>query len=88
MEAVFDNGTNLLNAHIRTKHDNSIIYSVTTSFGFWGKKLVTFLKDANPPPGESTTVGAINWKERYFEVYAQRRPMSEIKQKEPISIQK
>ncbi|KAM6503879.1 hypothetical protein JOM56_000822 [Amanita muscaria] len=88
MEAVFDNGTNLLNAHICAQHDNSIIYSATTTFGFWGQKMVTFLKDANPPLGESATVGAINWKERYFEVYAQRRPISEIKRKEPISIQK
>ncbi|KIL58212.1 hypothetical protein M378DRAFT_170855 [Amanita muscaria Koide BX008] len=87
MEAVFDNGTNLLNAHICARHDNSIIYSVTTTFGFWGQKMVTFLKDANPPLGESATVGAINWRERYFEVYAQRRPISEIKRKEPISIQ-
>ena len=88
MEAIFDNGTNLLNAHLSAAHDGSAIYTVTTTFGFWGKKLVTILKDANPPPGESPTVGAINWNGRYFEVHGHRRPLSEIKRKEPISVKR
>ncbi|KAF8630698.1 hypothetical protein AX17_005358 [Amanita inopinata Kibby_2008] len=81
MEATFDNRTNVLNAHIRATHDNSIIYTVSTTFGLWGRKLITVLKDANPPPDEPTIVGAINWKDRYFEVHAHRRPLSEIKRK-------
>ncbi|KAK2464487.1 hypothetical protein APHAL10511_003466 [Amanita phalloides] len=87
MEAIFDNKTNVLDTHIRATHDNSVIYTVTTTFGFWGRKQVTILKDANPPPGESPVVGAINWKERYFEVHAHRKVLSEIKKKEQISLQ-
>ncbi|KAF8624258.1 hypothetical protein AX15_005963 [Amanita polypyramis BW_CC] len=87
MEAFFDTRNNVLNAHICATRDSSAIYTVTTSFGFLGSKLVTILKDANPPPGESPTVGAINWKDRYFEVHAHRKPISEIKRKDRVSIQ-
>ncbi|KAF8634244.1 hypothetical protein AX15_001001, partial [Amanita polypyramis BW_CC] len=87
MEAFFDTGNNVLNAHICVTRDSSTVYTVTTSFGLWDRKLATILKDANPPPGESPVVGAINWKERYFEVHAHRRPISDIKKKERISIQ-
>jgi hypothetical protein len=88
MEAFFDNGTNVLNTHICAAHDNSVIYTITTTFGFWGRRLVTILKDANPPPGESPTVGAINWKERYFEIHAHRRIISEIKATERLSVRR
>jgi hypothetical protein len=47
MDASFDNDSNLLNAHIRINHDQSIIYSLKTTFGFRGRK-VTVLKDENP----------------------------------------
>ncbi|PFH49398.1 hypothetical protein AMATHDRAFT_147696 [Amanita thiersii Skay4041] len=79
MEATFDNRTNVLSANIRTAHDDSVIYSIKTTFGLWGRKLVTVLKDANPLPDEPVIVGAINWKDHYFEIHGHRRSLSSLK---------
>ncbi|KAF8871716.1 hypothetical protein BD779DRAFT_440506 [Infundibulicybe gibba] len=80
MEAIFDNETNILNAQIRVTHDNSVLYSVVTSFNLWGRKY-TILKDENPIPGDSRIAGIIHWRERMFEIRGQRRSFSEIKTK-------
>lgn len=81
MEATFDNSTNVLNARIRSKRDESSMYSVTTASGLRGRK-VTLLKDLNPIRGDMVTVGAIHWKEKMFEVRGQKKPLKEIKRRE------
>ena len=80
MEAKFDNKTNVLNAKIRTTHDDTVIYSVTTSEGLWGRRY-TFLKDANPALGDSTTVGVIHWNEKIFEVCGHKKSLTDIRRK-------
>ncbi|KAK7439407.1 hypothetical protein VKT23_005842 [Stygiomarasmius scandens] len=47
MEVIFSNKTNILEALLLTKHDNSPIYQLKSTFGLTGRKL-TFLKDVNP----------------------------------------
>ncbi|KAJ7662583.1 hypothetical protein DFH06DRAFT_355621 [Mycena polygramma] len=88
MEAYFDNKTNITNARIRTVRDDAPMYAVQTSFAFQGR-VRTVLRDENPLPGTtpspdstSTIVGAINWKERSFEVRGQRRKYEELRRKE------
>ncbi|KAJ7064896.1 hypothetical protein C8F01DRAFT_779538 [Mycena amicta] len=78
MEAAFDNKSNVLNAHIRAVHDNSILYTVRTTFGYRGRK-DTILCDANPVPGASATVGAIHWQDKTLEIMGHRKPYSELK---------
>ncbi|KAJ7662574.1 hypothetical protein DFH06DRAFT_1088205 [Mycena polygramma] len=91
MEAYFDNKTNITNARIRTVRDDAPMYAVQTSFAFQGR-VRTVLRDENPlpslsspyssPDSTSTIVGAINWKERSFEVRGQRRKYEEVRRKE------
>ncbi|KAJ7642613.1 hypothetical protein DFH06DRAFT_1214000 [Mycena polygramma] len=97
MEAYFDNKTDITNARIRTVRDDAPIYAVQTSFAFQGR-VRTVLRDENPLPSlsssssysspdststsTSTIVGAINWKERSFEVRGQRRKYEEVRRKE------
>ncbi|KAJ7662568.1 hypothetical protein DFH06DRAFT_1042591, partial [Mycena polygramma] len=94
MEAYFDNKTNITNARIRTMRDDAPMYAVQTSFAFQGR-VRTVLRDENPLPslsssysspdstdGGAVIVGAINWKERSFEVRAQRRRYDEVRRKE------
>ncbi|KAF7316393.1 hypothetical protein MIND_00158100 [Mycena indigotica] len=78
MEAVFDNKTNILNAHIRAVHDNSVLYTLRTKFGYRGRK-DTVLLDENPIPGASATVGAIHWQEKSLEITGHRKPCSELR---------
>ncbi|KAJ7104523.1 hypothetical protein B0H15DRAFT_810426 [Mycena belliarum] len=78
MEATFDNKTNILNARIRAVHDNSIIYTLRTSFGFRGRK-DTILCDENPAPGAATTVGAIHWQEKTLEISGHKKSCAELK---------
>ncbi|KAJ7662563.1 hypothetical protein DFH06DRAFT_987163 [Mycena polygramma] len=90
MEAYFDNKTNITNARIRTVRDDAPMYAVQTSFAFQGR-VRTVLRDENPLlPASSTSpstdagaviVGAINWKERSFEVRGQRRKYEEVRRK-------
>jgi hypothetical protein len=80
MEATFDNGNNVLAANIRTLHDQSIIYTLTTNQTAW-KRERTYLKDANPAPGDSPTAGVIHWQEKMFEIHGVRRPIAELRRK-------
>ncbi|KAJ7792395.1 hypothetical protein B0H14DRAFT_169391 [Mycena olivaceomarginata] len=79
MEATFDNKTNVLNARIRT-HDNSVIYTLRTSFGYRGRK-DTVLWDENPPAGAgaAAVAGAIHWQEKSLEVGGHRKSCKELK---------
>ncbi|KIJ92944.1 hypothetical protein K443DRAFT_684900 [Laccaria amethystina LaAM-08-1] len=70
----------VLNAKIRTTHDDTVIYSVTTSEGLWGRRY-TFLKDANPALGDSTTVGVIHWNEKILEVCGHKKSLKDIRRK-------
>jgi hypothetical protein len=81
MEAIFDNATNILNAHIRTLHDNSPIYTVRTTSTFLRGRKLTLLIDANPAGG-STVVGAIHWRQRLLEVRGEKHKWSELKRRE------
>ncbi|KAK6988194.1 hypothetical protein R3P38DRAFT_3445070 [Favolaschia claudopus] len=73
MEAFFDNKTNILNARICAKLDGSEMYTVETKFDFHGR-IQTILRDRNPVLSGSSSVGvgAINWKEKIFEVKGQK----------------
>ncbi|KAF7416368.1 hypothetical protein PC9H_002633 [Pleurotus ostreatus] len=83
MEAYFDNKNNVLNAHIRTSYDDSVLYTVKSTSGFRGPR-ITILEDANPVLGQGSNriVGAIHWKEKVFEVNGHRKPLAEIKRRE------
>jgi hypothetical protein len=78
MEATFDNKTNILNAQIRAVHDNSVIYSLRTSFGYRGRK-DTILWDENPALGAAATVGAIHWQEKTLEISGHKKNCSDLK---------
>jgi len=81
MEAIFDNKANMLNTHLHAPHDNSIIYSISTSQTLWGRTY-TYLRDTNPALGrESAIVGAINWKQKTFEIHGQRKSIRDIRRK-------
>ncbi|KAJ7662577.1 hypothetical protein DFH06DRAFT_987198 [Mycena polygramma] len=96
MEAYFDNKTNITNARIRTVRDDAPMYAVLASFAFQGR-VRTVMRDENPLPSTSypsstspstgtdagaVIVGAINWKERSFEVRGQRWKYEEVRRKE------
>ncbi|CAK5274795.1 unnamed protein product [Mycena citricolor] len=78
MEAVFDNKNNVLNAQIRATHDNSVLYSLSTTFGYRGRK-ATILRDENPAPGASSIVGVIHWSDKTLEVFGHRKNCVELK---------
>ncbi|KAF8816008.1 hypothetical protein BYT27DRAFT_6483579 [Phlegmacium glaucopus] len=80
MEATFDNDSNVLNARLHASHDNSIIYSIsTTSHTLWGPQY-TYLRDTNPVlGGEPITVGTIDWREKTFEIRGERKSIENIK---------
>ena len=81
MEVIFDNKANVLNAHLHASHDNSIIYSISTSQTLWGRTY-TYLRDTNPAMGgEATIVGAINWRKKTFEIQGQRKLIGDIRRK-------
>ncbi|KAJ7101863.1 hypothetical protein C8R43DRAFT_917513 [Mycena crocata] len=80
MEATFDNKTNVLNARIRAVHDNSVIYTLRTNFGFRGRK-DTLLCDENPAPGATSTVGAIHWQEKTLEIFGHKKSCFELKRR-------
>ncbi|KAJ7158396.1 hypothetical protein C8R43DRAFT_1095956, partial [Mycena crocata] len=73
MEATFDNKTNVLNARIRAVHDNSVIYTLRTNFGFRGRK-DTLLCDENPAPGATST-------EKTLEIFGHKKSCFELKKK-------
>ena len=81
MEAYFDNKGNILNARICIRRDQSAIYTLKTNFGLRGRK-VTMLWDENPPLGKSALVALILWKEKAFEIFGQRKAISEIRRTE------
>ncbi|KAJ7067097.1 hypothetical protein C8F01DRAFT_1247498 [Mycena amicta] len=78
MEAFFDNKTNIVNARICAVLDQAVMYTVETKFEFQGR-LRTVLRDENPIPGANAIVGAINWRDKSFEVAAQRRKLDEVR---------
>ncbi|TFK59849.1 hypothetical protein BDN72DRAFT_864823 [Pluteus cervinus] len=80
MEAYLDNKTNVLNAQIRTSHDDMPIYSIITTSGLRGRRM-TVLKDLNPLPGDSVVVGVIHWQAKTFEIRGIRHPIKEMKRK-------
>ncbi|TEB37994.1 hypothetical protein FA13DRAFT_715821 [Coprinellus micaceus] len=80
MEVTFDNQSNVLNAQILALHDNSVIYRVVTDLGLWTRGR-TYLKDANPAVGEPTNVGVIHWKEKVFDVYGQKKAVSDVRRR-------
>ena len=80
MEVTFDNQSNVLNAQILALHDNSVIYRVVTDLGLWTRGR-TYLKDANPAVGEPTNVGVILWKEKVFDVYGQKKAVSDVRRR-------
>jgi hypothetical protein len=80
MEATFDNKTNILNARICAAHDNSVIYTLRTNFGFRGRK-DTLLFDENPVPGAAPAVGAIHWQEKTLEVSGHKKSCAELKRR-------
>ncbi|KAJ7634719.1 hypothetical protein FB45DRAFT_909653 [Roridomyces roridus] len=81
MEASFDNKTNILNARIRATHDNSVIYTLRTTFGYRGRK-DTILHDENPAPGAaSSAVGAIHWQEKTLEIYGHKKSCAEVRRR-------
>ena len=79
MEASFDNKTNLFNTNLRSKVDDSILYTFTTKSGYRGRKH-TIVTDANPAPGHSATAGVIHWKEEALEIGGQRKTTKELKE--------
>lgn len=81
MDAFFDNNSNVLNANIRMAHDNSVIYSLKTSFGLRGRKR-TILRDENPAFGQSGIVAIIHWKEKVFEISGVKKRVSEVQRTE------
>ncbi|KAJ7120694.1 hypothetical protein C8R43DRAFT_79148 [Mycena crocata] len=82
MEAFFDNKTNVVNARICAVLDEAVMYSVETKFEFQGR-VRTILRDENPIPGpgasRSAVVGAINWKDKSFEVYGHKHKVDELR---------
>ncbi|KAJ7171426.1 hypothetical protein C8R46DRAFT_1190744 [Mycena filopes] len=80
MEAFFDNKTNIIDARICAVLDNAVMYSVASKLEFQGR-VRTVLRDENPLPGvaPSRVVGAINWKERSFEVLGHKRKYEEMR---------
>ena len=81
MEAIFDNKANVLNAQLHASHDNSVIYSVSTSQTLW-RRTYTYLRDTNPAlGGDSIIVGAINWRKKTFEIQGQRKSIKDIRRK-------
>ncbi|PBK70904.1 hypothetical protein ARMSODRAFT_911566 [Armillaria solidipes] len=78
MEAFFDNKNNVVNARIRSSVDESVLYTLKTTFNFRGRHL-TILQDANPGPGGVVTVGAIHWQDRIMEVLGHKKKFSDIK---------
>ncbi|KAG7446824.1 uncharacterized protein BT62DRAFT_967583 [Guyanagaster necrorhizus] len=78
MEAFFDNKNNVVNARIRSSVDESVLYTLKTTFNFRGRH-VTILQDANPGPGGVVTVGAIHWQDRIIEVLGHKKKFSDVK---------
>jgi hypothetical protein len=83
MEAIFDDTGNVLNTKIRTRHDNSVIYTVKTEQSIWRGRIVTYLRDKNPLGGDnrSVVVGAINWKQKAFEIMGVRHKLGDVRRK-------
>lgn len=81
MEAIFDNKANVLDAKLRTSHDNSVIYSISTDQTTWSKTY-TYVRDMNPAGREDPiVVGIINWDKKTFEVNGHRKTLKEIRRK-------
>ncbi|KAF8190785.1 hypothetical protein BJ912DRAFT_1041807 [Pholiota molesta] len=81
MEATFDNKANVLHAKLRTTHDNSVIYTISTDQTIWGRTY-TYVRDHNPVHGgEPTIVGVINWEKKTFEIHGHRKAVKDIRRK-------
>ncbi|KAJ7511993.1 hypothetical protein B0H11DRAFT_1953794 [Mycena galericulata] len=83
MEAFFDNKTNIINARICAVLDEAVMYSLETQFAFQGR-VRTVLRDENAvgSPSSRPIVGAINWKDKSFDVHGHKRPCEELKRTE------
>jgi len=82
MEVVFDNKANVLSAKLHTRHDNSIIYTISTEETLWRGRVVTYLRDRNPLSGaDSVVVGAINWKKKTFDIMGTKRCFENVRRK-------
>ncbi|KAG7091594.1 hypothetical protein E1B28_010615 [Marasmius oreades] len=80
MEVTFDNRGNVLNAKLHTTVDDTVIYTLETTYGFRGRR-TTVLKDCNPAPGRSATVGTINWREKIIEVNGMKKKVGDVKKR-------
>ncbi|KAF9464004.1 hypothetical protein BDZ94DRAFT_532250 [Collybia nuda] len=78
MEAYFDNKNNVLNARIRISRDDSVVYSISTTFGLRGRK-ITVLRDDNPTIGGPAIVGIFHWKEGAFEIHGQKKMIKDMR---------
>ena len=82
MEVVFDNKANVLSAKLHTRHDNSIIYTISTEETLWRGRVVTYLRDRNPLSGaDSVVVGAINWKKKTLDIMGTKRCFENVRRK-------
>jgi len=82
MEVVFDNKANVLSAKLHTRHDNSIIYTISTEETLWRGRIVTYLRDRNPLSGaHSVVVGAINWKKKTFDIMGTKHSLDNVRRK-------
>ncbi|KAJ8092404.1 hypothetical protein PM082_023859 [Marasmius tenuissimus] len=84
MEVTFDNRSNVLSAKLHTTLDDAVIYTLETTYGFRGRR-ITILKDSNPAftgsSSGSSTVGAINWREKTIEVNGMRKKVGDLKKR-------
>ncbi|KAJ7144437.1 hypothetical protein C8R44DRAFT_548935, partial [Mycena epipterygia] len=87
MEAFFDNKTNIINARVCAVLDGAPMYSLETRFAFQGR-VRTVLRDENPLPRAAATVGAINWRERSFEIGGRKKKYEEIRRTEGVLFKK
>ncbi len=82
MEVIFGNKGNVLDAKLRARHDNSVIYSISTEHTLWRGRLVTYLRDRNPVVGgKSVVVGGINWKKKIFDLMGVRKALNDVRRK-------
>ncbi|KAK1223123.1 hypothetical protein PQX77_014010 [Marasmius sp. AFHP31] len=84
MGVIFDNKSNVLFAKRHTTLDDAVIYTLETTYGFRGRR-ITILKDSNPAftgsSSGSSTVGAIDWREKTIEVNGVRKKVGDLKKR-------
>ncbi|KAK1223743.1 hypothetical protein PQX77_013379 [Marasmius sp. AFHP31] len=77
----FDNESNILPAKLHTSLGDTVIYTLETTHSSRGRRIAT-LKDSNPAftgfTSGSSTVGAINWREKTIEVNGVRKKVGDM----------